>query len=110
YMRSRGVSVVWMGTRNGIEARVVPEQGYPVEWISVRGLRRSGWLALLWAPLGLLRALLQTVRAVRRQRPAVVLGMGGFASGPGGLAAWLLRRPLVIHEQNASPGLTNRLL
>lgn len=110
YMRSGGASIVWMGTRSGIEARLVPEQDYPVEWVSVRGLRRKGWLAWLWAPLALLRAFLQALRVLRRHKPAVVLGMGGFASGPGGLAAWLLRRPLVIHEQNASPGLTNRVL
>lgn len=105
-----GVSVVWMGTRAGIESRLVPAAGYPVEWISVAGLRRKGLLAWFKAPLAVMKAVLEALAALRRQRPAVVLGMGGFASGPGGIAAWLLRRPLVIHEQNAAAGLTNRLL
>lgn len=110
HLREDGVSVVWMGTRAGIEARLVPAAGYPVEWISVAGLRRKGWLSWLKAPLALGRALVEALAALRRQHPSVVLGMGGFAAGPGGLAAWLLRRPLVIHEQNAAAGLTNRVL
>jgi UDP-N-acetylglucosamine--N-acetylmuramyl-(pentapeptide) pyrophosphoryl-undecaprenol N-acetylglucosamine transferase len=81
-----------------------------MEWISVKGLRRKGLIALILAPFRLLLALLQSLRVIRKHRPAAVLGMGGFVSGPGGLAAWLTRRPLVIHEQNAVAGLTNRLL
>jgi len=106
----RGASVVWMGTRAGLEGRVVPRAGYPVEWIPVRGLRGKGAATWLLAPFRVVRALMRALGAVRRQRPAVVLGMGGFVAGPGGLAAWLLRRPLVIHEQNARAGLTNRVL
>lgn len=106
----RGVSVVWMGTRAGLEGRVIPSAGYPVEWISVSGLRRKGLMSWLAAPLRLTRAVAQALGAVRRQRPQVVLGMGGFVSGPGGVAARLARRPLVIHEQNARAGLTNRVL
>lgn len=106
----RGASVVWMGTRAGLEAHLVPRAGYPIEWIDISGLRRKGSLAWLAAPLRLARALVQALGAVRRQRPQVVLGMGGFVSGPGGVAARLGRRPLVIHEQNARAGLTNRLL
>ena len=102
--------VVWLGTQRGIESRVVPAAGISIEWITIRGLRRKGPLALLIAPIQLLRALLQSLRVIRRRRPAAVLGMGGFVSGPGGLAAWLTRRPLLIHEQNAVAGLTNRLL
>ncbi|MCG8369613.1 MAG: undecaprenyldiphospho-muramoylpentapeptide beta-N-acetylglucosaminyltransferase [Proteobacteria bacterium] len=102
--------VVWLGTRRGLESRVVPAAGIDIEWISVRGLRRKGAVAMLTAPIQLGRALLQSLAVIRRRRPAAVLGMGGFVSGPGGVAAWLTRRPLVIHEQNAAAGLTNRLL
>jgi UDP-N-acetylglucosamine--N-acetylmuramyl-(pentapeptide) pyrophosphoryl-undecaprenol N-acetylglucosamine transferase len=109
-LQRRGFDIVWLGTQRGIEARLVPAAGIPVEWLSVSGLRGKGVTALLAAPFRLARALSQAVRALRRHRPHVVLGAGGFVSGPGGLAAWLLRRPLVIHEQNAVAGLTNRLL
>jgi UDP-N-acetylglucosamine--N-acetylmuramyl-(pentapeptide) pyrophosphoryl-undecaprenol N-acetylglucosamine transferase len=102
--------VVWLGTERGIEARLVPAAGYPVEWIEIEGLRGKGpgrWLA---APLRLARAVAQARRALHRRRPHVVLGCGGFVSGPGGIAAWLTGAPLVIHEQNAVAGLTNRCL
>ena len=78
--------------------------------ISVKGLRRKGMLALITSPLQLGWALLQSLAVIIRRRPAAVLGMGGFVSGPGGVAAWLTRRPLIIHEQNAAAGMTNRLL
>ncbi len=103
-------AVVWLGTHRGLEARIVPAAGITMEWVAVRGLRRKGAMALAAAPLQLLRALAQSLGVMFRHRPAAVLGMGGFVSGPGGLAAWLTRRPLVIHEQNAIAGLTNRLL
>ncbi len=109
-LRSRGYEIVWLGTRRGIESRLVPAEGIPVEWLSVSGLRGKGWATLLVAPFRLLLALAQAIGAVRRHRPSVVLGAGGFASGPGGVAAWLLRRPLIVHEQNAVAGLTNRVL
>jgi UDP-N-acetylglucosamine--N-acetylmuramyl-(pentapeptide) pyrophosphoryl-undecaprenol N-acetylglucosamine transferase len=102
--------VVWLGTERGLEARVVPAAGIPMEWISVQGLRRKGLWTLIAAPFQLCLALLQSVSVMLRHRPAAVLGMGGFVSGPGGVAAWLTRRPLIIHEQNAIAGLTNRLL
>jgi len=102
--------IVWLGTHRGIESRVVPAAGIEIEWISVAGLRHKGALALLAAPFRLSLALVQSLRVMFRHRPAAVLGMGGFVSGPGGLAAWLTRRPLLIHEQNAVAGLTNRLL
>jgi UDP-N-acetylglucosamine--N-acetylmuramyl-(pentapeptide) pyrophosphoryl-undecaprenol N-acetylglucosamine transferase len=102
--------VVWLGTHRGLEARVVPAAGIDMEWVSVQGLRGKGFATLLAAPFRLLLALYQSIRAMNRHRPAAVLGMGGFVSGPGGLAAWLTRRPLLIHEQNAVAGLTNRLL
>ncbi|MGB5581124.1 MAG: undecaprenyldiphospho-muramoylpentapeptide beta-N-acetylglucosaminyltransferase [Woeseia sp.] len=109
-LREQSRDVVWLGTKLGIEARVVPAAGIPIEWVSVQGLRGKGRLTLLLAPLKLARALWQSLRIVARHRPAAVLGMGGFVSGPGGLAAWLLRKPLIIHEQNAVSGATNRLL
>jgi len=109
-LQRRGYRIVWLGTQRGIEARLIPAEGIPVEWLSVSGLRGKGWSTLLVAPVRLLVALMQALRAVRRHRPSVVLGAGGFASGPGGVAAWLLRRPLVVHEQNAVAGLTNRVL
>jgi len=91
--------IVWLGTHAGLESRVVPAAGIAMEWISVKGLRRKGVIALILAPFRLLLALMQSLRVIWKYRPAAVLGMGGFVSGPGGLAAWLLRRPLVIHEQ-----------
>lgn len=109
-LRGRGHEVVWLGTRAGLEARVVPAAGIPVEWLAVTGLRGKGWKARLAAPAMLLRALTEAWRIVRRVRPAVVLGMGGFVSGPGGLVAKLLGIPLVLHEQNRVPGTTNRWL
>ena len=109
-LRERGHSVSWLGTAAGLEARLVPEAGIELDTIHVAGLRGKGPLGWLLAPVRVLRASFEAVRILRRRRPDVVLGLGGFASGPGGLAAWLLRRPLLIHEQNAAPGLTNRLL
>jgi UDP-N-acetylglucosamine--N-acetylmuramyl-(pentapeptide) pyrophosphoryl-undecaprenol N-acetylglucosamine transferase len=109
-LQARSQDVIWLGTHRGIESRLVPAAGIDIEWISVKGLRRKGALALLIAPLQLCWALLQSLGVILRRRPAAVLGMGGFVSGPGGVAAWLTRRPLVIHEQNAAAGMTNRLL
>jgi UDP-N-acetylglucosamine--N-acetylmuramyl-(pentapeptide) pyrophosphoryl-undecaprenol N-acetylglucosamine transferase len=109
-LQRRGYDIVWLGTRRGIEARLVPAAGIPVEWLSVSGLRGKGLVTLLLAPVRLAVALFQALRAVRRHKPSVVLGAGGFASGPGGVAAWMLRRPLVVHEQNAVAGMTNRVL
>lgn len=109
-LRARGVEVSWLGTRRGLEAEVVPRAGFPIDYISVSGLRGKGLLSWLAAPVRLLRALAQGRAVMRRRDPAAVLGMGGFVTGPGGLAAWLTRHPLLIHEQNARSGLTNRLL
>ena len=109
-LRNLDRQVVWLGTPKGIENRLVPEAGISLERIRITGLRRKGILSWLLAPMKLLVAEWDALRVVRRCRPGVVLGMGGFAAGPGGVAAWLLRRPLIIHEQNAAAGLTNRLL
>jgi UDP-N-acetylglucosamine--N-acetylmuramyl-(pentapeptide) pyrophosphoryl-undecaprenol N-acetylglucosamine transferase len=109
-LRARGAEVFWLGTRQGLEARVVPAAGIDMEWVSVSGLRGKGWLPWLLAPGRLLWAVSQVLAVMLRRRPMVVLGMGGFVTGPGGVVTWLLRKPLVIHEQNAIAGLTNRLL
>lgn len=110
YLRERGVPLFWLGTRHGLEARVVPGNNFPLLTITIGGLRRKGLGGWLLAPFRLSLALLQAIRIIVRCRPGAVLGMGGFVSGPGGVAAWLLRVPLFIHEQNARAGLTNRLL
>jgi UDP-N-acetylglucosamine--N-acetylmuramyl-(pentapeptide) pyrophosphoryl-undecaprenol N-acetylglucosamine transferase len=102
--------VVFVGTARGLEARAIPKAGYPLELIDVTGLKGKGAFGLLRGLLRLPRALLQSLRLLRRQRPDVVLGVGGYASGPVLLAAWLLRIPTAIQEQNAVPGITNRLL
>lgn len=109
-LRDRARAVVWMGSHKGLEARLVPQAGIEIEWITVTGLRGRGIAAWLVAPFRLILAVGQALAAVRRRRPAAVLGMGGFVSGPGGVAAWLTGRPLLIHEQNATAGTTNRLL
>ncbi|MHB1585710.1 MAG: undecaprenyldiphospho-muramoylpentapeptide beta-N-acetylglucosaminyltransferase [Acidiferrobacteraceae bacterium] len=109
-LRDRGVDVIWIGTRRGIEARVVPVAGFEIEWITISGLRReslSGWALL---PVRLVFAMWQAFRIIRRRRPDAVLAMGGFASGPGALTAAIMRTPLLIHEQNAVAGFTNRWL
>jgi len=109
-LRARGADVCWLGTRAGIEARLVPAQGFEIEWLSVAGVRGKGLGTLLAAPLRLAGALGEAAGILKRRDPAAVLGMGGFASGPGGIAARLQRRPLLIQEQNSVPGMTNQWL
>ena len=109
-LRARGWSVTWLGTVTGIEAKLVPARRIPLKTLSMAGVRGKGVLRLALLPLHLLRAFWQAMRIVRQVRPAVVLGMGGYAAFPGGMMASLLGRPLAIHEQNARAGMTNRLL
>lgn len=109
-LQREGVQVEWLGTRRGIESDLVPAAGIELHCIDVAGLRGKGRLSLVLAPLRLVRALWQAWCLLRRYKPDLVLGMGGFAAGPGGLAARLQGRPLVIHEQNATAGMTNRIL
>ena len=108
--RARGVPVRWLGTPRGLENRVVPPAGIDLHRIHARGLRGKSRWSLLSAPFMLLRSVAEAGWLMLRLRPRAVLGMGGFVAGPGGLAAWLTRRPLYIHEQNAVAGATNRLL
>lgn len=109
-IEEQSVPIIWVGTKRGIEATVVPNAGYKIEWIAVNGLRGKGFATYLLAPFKLALASMQVTWLLIKHRPCAVLGMGGFVSGPGGLIATLLRRPLIIHEQNAIAGLTNRLL
>ncbi|WP_016854389.1 undecaprenyldiphospho-muramoylpentapeptide beta-N-acetylglucosaminyltransferase [Halomonas smyrnensis] len=109
-LQARGVEVEWLGSPRGIENRLVPEAGLPLHRIAVSGLRGNGLAGWAMAPWRLIGAVRQAGRVIRDFDPQLVVGLGGFASGPGGLAAWLARRPLVIHEQNAVAGLTNRVL
>lgn len=109
-LRDRGVEVVWLGTRRGLEARIKPPAGVVMEWLRVSGLRGRGLLVWLLAPWTVGRAVIAALLVFRRIRPGAALGMGGFVSAPGGLAAWLTGVPLVIHEQNTVAGYANRLL
>jgi len=109
-MRAQGIDVHWLGTRAGLEAHLIPQAGFTIDFISIKGLRGKSVLGWLLAPLRILIAVTQALQICSRLKPNVVLGMGGFVTGPGGLASWLLRRPLVVHEQNAIPGMTNRYL
>lgn len=109
-LRARGATINWLGTGRGIENRLVPAASIPLHLIKVEGVRGRGIMGLVKAPFLIIYALLQAMTVIRQTKPDVVLGFGGFASGPGGLAAKLLGKPLVIHEQNAVAGTTNRLL
>jgi UDP-N-acetylglucosamine--N-acetylmuramyl-(pentapeptide) pyrophosphoryl-undecaprenol N-acetylglucosamine transferase len=109
-LRARGVAVVWLGVPGSMESKLVPAQGFPIEWVRVAGIRGKGLVAWLLAPLRIIHAVAQSMGVLRRVQPRSVLGAGGYVSGPGGIAAWLLRVPLLIHEQNAIAGLTNRAL
>jgi UDP-N-acetylglucosamine--N-acetylmuramyl-(pentapeptide) pyrophosphoryl-undecaprenol N-acetylglucosamine transferase len=106
---ARGWQVSWLGTPDSFESRVVPSD-FELDTIAAFRLRGQGLVDRAMAPLRLVRALWQSWRVLRRRRPQLVLGMGGFVTGPGGLVSRLIGTPLVIHEQNAIPGLTNRWL
>lgn len=109
-LRAQGIPVVWLGAEGGMEQTLVPKHDLPFEAIHVSGVRGKGWAKKLRLPLDLARAFWQARRVLKRLQPRSVLSMGGYAAGPGGLAAWWLRRPLVVHEQNSIPGMTNRAL
>ncbi len=109
-IEQQSVPIIWVGTKRGIESRVVPNAGFKIEWISVNGLRGKSMLTYLLAPFKLALASMQVTWLLIKYRPCAVLGMGGFVAGPGGLIAAIMRRPLIIHEQNAIAGLTNRIL
>ncbi|MEQ1739556.1 MAG: undecaprenyldiphospho-muramoylpentapeptide beta-N-acetylglucosaminyltransferase [Methyloglobulus sp.] len=110
WLIENGWDVSWLGTQKGLESKVVPEHGIEIDWLSVAGVRGKGLLSKLASGYKLIQACGQAFVILRRRKPDVVLGMGGFVAGPGGLVAKLLGIPLVIHEQNRIPGTTNRLL
>jgi UDP-N-acetylglucosamine--N-acetylmuramyl-(pentapeptide) pyrophosphoryl-undecaprenol N-acetylglucosamine transferase len=109
-MRSAGWEVVWMGVRGGMEERLVPPRGYETAWIRARAARGKGLLQKALLPANLLLSFWESARHLRRIRPDVVLGLGGYVAFPGGMMASLLNRPLALHEQNAVAGLANRVL
>ncbi|MEE2729218.1 MAG: undecaprenyldiphospho-muramoylpentapeptide beta-N-acetylglucosaminyltransferase [Pseudomonadota bacterium] len=108
--QEQGVEVLWIGTRQGIEADIVPSNGIAIEYLDIAGVRGQGLSRLIWAPLKIVRAVSQVVGIVRRYQPDLVLGMGGFVTGPTGVGVWLCGRPVFIHEQNAIAGFTNKVL
>lgn len=109
-LQEKNIPVVWLGTRRGLEAQIVADAGIPIAWISVRGLRGKGLLKIIFSPVSLTWACIQAFFIILKIKPKVVLGMGGFVSGPGALVARFLGKPLIIHEQNAVAGFTNKML
>lgn len=109
-LRARDVPVLWLGSEGGMETRLVPQHGIAVDTIAVRGVRGKGIATLVAAPFRLLRAVNAARQTLRERQPRAVVSFGGFAAGPGGLAAKLAGIPLIVHEQNRAPGLTNRVL
>jgi len=109
-LQAQGVEICWLGTRKGLEAKVVPAADIEIKYITIQGIRGKGLVGLLLAPIRITLAIWQSIQILRAVRPTKVIGFGGFVAGPGGVAAWLLRIPLLIHEQNAVAGLTNRWL
>jgi len=108
-LRKEGADVQWLGSRVGMESDLIVDE-FPMSYVSVKGIRGKSLISKMLSPFRLLLATWQAWRVVQRFKPDLVLGMGGFVSGPGGLAARLARKPLVIHEQNAIAGVTNRIL
>lgn len=109
-LKSKGADVEWLGTEKGMESRLVPEHGYSMNYIEIGGLRGKGLKTLVVLPFRLTKAIIQTIGVYKQFKPDVILGMGGFVTGPGGIVGWLFRKPLVLHEQNAIAGLTNKIL
>lgn len=109
-LRARGVPVRWIGSEGGMETRLVPPHGIEIDTIPVRGIRGKGIGTLLRAPMLIASAVSAARRLVKRHAPRAVVSFGGFAAGPGGLAARLCGVPLLVHEQNRAPGMTNRVL
>ncbi|MGE4367863.1 undecaprenyldiphospho-muramoylpentapeptide beta-N-acetylglucosaminyltransferase [Thermomonas sp.] len=109
-LRARGAQVCWLGADGGMETRLVPAHGIEIDTLPVKGLRGKGLSTLLGAPLRVLRAVRAAAAVLRRRAPDAVVSFGGYAAGPGGLAAWLAGIPLLVHEQNRAAGLTNKVL
>ncbi|WP_296046575.1 undecaprenyldiphospho-muramoylpentapeptide beta-N-acetylglucosaminyltransferase [uncultured Alteromonas sp.] len=109
-LQRRGWHIDWLGTAERMEAQVVPKYGFPIHFIPVKGLRGKGITARLTGIMALVKSLFCARQLLQQIKPDVVIGMGGYASGPGGIAAKTLGIPIIIHEQNAVPGVTNKLL
>jgi UDP-N-acetylglucosamine--N-acetylmuramyl-(pentapeptide) pyrophosphoryl-undecaprenol N-acetylglucosamine transferase len=109
-LKAQSWNIHWLGTPERMEARIVPEHGYDISFINMSGVRHKGLITRLATPLKLLKAIWQAHKILKQIKPDVVIGMGGYASAPGGIAAWLNNIPLLVHEQNAAAGLTNRIL
>ncbi|TCV83019.1 undecaprenyldiphospho-muramoylpentapeptide beta-N-acetylglucosaminyltransferase [Sulfurirhabdus autotrophica] len=109
-LREEGWKVIWLGTKSGMEAKLVPQRGYEMAWLKFSGVRGNGLVRWMVLPFQILIAFYQSAAVIFKQRPDVVLGMGGYTAFPGGMMAVLLAKPLVIHEQNSIAGLTNRVL
>lgn len=110
YLVKQGWEISWLGTADRMEATLVPKHGFDINFIDIKGVRGNGIIRKLSAPFKILHSIIQAQAVIKQFKPDVILGMGGFASGPGGVAAKLLGIPLVLHEQNAIPGVTNKLL
>jgi UDP-N-acetylglucosamine--N-acetylmuramyl-(pentapeptide) pyrophosphoryl-undecaprenol N-acetylglucosamine transferase len=109
-LKAQGWHIHWLGTAARMEAKLVPQNGYDISFINIAGLRNKNWQTWLQLPFKLIMSVYQSIQVIREVNPDVVLGMGGYASAPGGVAAWLMRKPLVLHEQNAVAGMSNRFL
>lgn len=109
-LQQQGWEICWLGTADRMEAQLVPKHGFPIQFIQISGIRDKGIGALLKAPFTIMRAVLQAKKIIKQYRPHAVLGMGGYVSGPGGIAAKMCGVPVILHEQNAVAGLTNRWL
>jgi UDP-N-acetylglucosamine--N-acetylmuramyl-(pentapeptide) pyrophosphoryl-undecaprenol N-acetylglucosamine transferase len=109
-LSKQNYKIVWLGTKNGMESRLVPENGYDIEYIDIAGLRGKGISSLLTMPFKLIKAVIQTFSIIKKVKPVMSIGMGGFVTGPGGLVSRIMGKPLVIHEQNAISGMSNNLL
>ncbi len=109
-LQSEGIEVEWLGTIKGMESELIPQTGIPIHYISVTGIRGKSPLTKVLSPFVIVIAIMQAIGTILITKPSCVLGMGGFVTGPGGVAAWLLRKPLLIHEQNAIAGFSNQLL
>ena len=110
FLQKQGWDICWLGTKDRMEAHLVPKHGIPIRFIQISGLRGKGIKALLSAPFAIFRAVLQAKKIIQEEKPDAVLGMGGYVSGPGGIAAKLCGVPIILHEQNAIAGLTNKWL
>jgi len=109
-LQEQGWEIRWLGTADRMEADLVPKHGIEIDFIKVKGLRGQGVKRLLAAPFQIINAVMQARAHMKRWQPDAVLGMGGYVSGPGGIAAWMSGVPVVLHEQNAVAGLTNQWL